>query len=46
MNRWQALTDIVKAFIDSGSPGYAFGTVCIVGVPLAIGAGALLLKMF
>lgn len=45
MNRWDALTTIVKAFIDKGSPGYAFGTVCIVGRPLAIGAGALLLKL-
>lgn len=47
VNRWQALTDIAKAFIDGGRPGYAFATVCVVGAaPFVVGAGAILLKLF
>jgi len=45
MNRWEALTTIVKAFVDKDSPGYAFGTVCLFAVPFVAGAGVLVAKL-
>ena len=44
MNRWEALTKIVVAFIDKGSPGYAFAVVCVFGTPIIVG-GAFLTKL-
>ncbi|RZF66520.1 hypothetical protein EWE75_01315 [Sphingomonas populi] len=29
MNRWQAISEIIKAFIDKGHAGFAFGTVLV-----------------
>ena len=39
------MTDIVKAFIDRGNPGYAFATVCVFGIPIAAGASVVALKL-
>ncbi|MDR6146122.1 spore maturation protein SpmB [Sphingomonas sp. SORGH_AS870] len=29
MNKWQALVDIVKAFVDGGRPGYALAAIIV-----------------
>lgn len=41
MNRWQALTETVKSFNDTGSPGYALTAVVVIAatflVPAVVG---------
>ncbi len=45
VNKWQALVDIVKAFVDGGKPGYALAAIVVMCGPIALFACATLLKI-
>jgi hypothetical protein len=41
MTRWQAMTEIVRAFLDRGKPGYALAALAMMLVVTALVAAAI-----